>query len=79
MVFSKSRPLEILDILTWNEAFTIFKPVLCLTHPHHWPDATKYKLLVVQTARQFPDLPGLNTTWPIARMQRRLASVTGRR
>ena len=56
LVSSKRRQLEIKDILTWTEAFTIFQLVLCSAHPHHWLDTTKYKLLVVQTARQFPGL-----------------------
>ncbi|CAH3187655.1 unnamed protein product [Porites lobata] len=27
--------------------------VLCAAHPHHWPDLSKYKLLIIQTARHF--------------------------
>ena len=48
LVSSKRRPLEITDILTWTEAFTIFQLVLCSAHPHRWTDTTKYKLLVAQ-------------------------------
>ena len=59
MVSSKRRPVEIVDVLTWTEAFTIFQLVLCSAHPNRWPDTTKYKLLVVQTARQFPGLSWL--------------------
>ena len=50
---SKRRQVEIKDILTWTEAFTIFQMVLCAAHPHHWPDLFKYKLLIIQTARHF--------------------------
>ncbi len=46
--------MEISDILTWTEAFTIFQMVLCATYPHRWSDLTKYKLLIIQTAHQFP-------------------------
>ena len=50
---SKCRQVEIKDILTWTEAFTIFQMVLCAAHPHRWPDLSKYKLLIIQTARYF--------------------------
>ena len=53
VVSNKRRVVEIQDILTWTEAFTIFQMVMCATHPHCWPDLTKYKLLlIIQTARQ---------------------------
>ena len=52
VVSKKRRAVEIQDILTWTEAFTIFQMVMCATHPHRWPDLTKYKLLIIQTARQ---------------------------
>jgi len=39
---SKRRQVEIEDILTWTEAFTIFQMMLCAVHPHHWPDLTMY-------------------------------------
>ena len=54
MVSKKRRAVEIQDILTWTEAFTIFQMVMCATHTHRWPDLTKYKLLIIQTARQSP-------------------------
>ena len=54
VVSKKRRVVEIQDILTWTEAFTIFQMVMCATHPHRWPDLTKYKLLIIQTARQSP-------------------------
>ena len=50
---SKRGQVEIKDILTWTEAFTIFQMVLCAAHPHRWPDLLKYKLLIIQTARHF--------------------------
>ena len=52
VVSKKRRVVEIQDILTWTEAFTIFQMVMCATHSHRWPDLTKYKLLIIQTARQ---------------------------
>ena len=55
LVVSKKRwVVEIQDILTWTEAFTIFQMVMCAIHPHCWPDLTKYKLLIIQMARQSP-------------------------
>ena len=54
VVSKKRRVVEIQDTLTWTEAFTIFQMVMCATHPHRWPDLTKYKLLIIQTARQSP-------------------------
>lgn len=51
---SRRRVVEVQDILTWTEALTIYQLVLCNTHPHRWADTTKYKLLVIQTARQHP-------------------------
>ena len=56
---AKRRQVEIKDILTWTEAFTIFQLVLCATFPLHWLDLTKYKLLIIQTARQHPGLAWL--------------------
>ena len=47
------RQVEIKDILTWTEAFTVFQMVLCTAHPHRWPNLSKYKLLIIQTARHF--------------------------
>ena len=56
---AKRRQVEIKDILTWTEAFTIFQLVLCATFPLHWLDLAKYKLLIIQTARQHPGLAWL--------------------
>ena len=56
---SKRRQVEIRDILTWTEAFTIFQMVICTSLPHRWMDMTKYKLLIIQTARQYPGLAWL--------------------
>jgi len=55
LVSQKRRLVEISDILTWTEAFTIYQMVLCAAHPHRWPDLTKYKLLIIQTARHSSD------------------------
>ena len=46
--------MEVQDILTWTEAFTIYQLMVCNAHPHRWSDTTKYKRLVIQTARQHP-------------------------
>ena len=53
-VSKKCRQVEIQEILTWTEAFTIFQMVTCTTHSYRTPDLTKYKLLIIQTARQSP-------------------------
>ena len=50
---SKRRQVEIKDILTWTEAFTIFQMVLCAVHPHRLHDLCKYRLLNIQTALHF--------------------------
>ena len=50
---SKRRQVEIKDILTWTEAFTIFQMVLCAVDPHRLHDLCKYRLLNIQTARHF--------------------------
>ena len=50
---SKRGQVEIKDILTWTEAFTVFQKVLCTAHPHRWPNLSKYKLLIIQMARHF--------------------------
>ena len=39
--------VEVEDILTWTEAFTIYQMVICASHPHHLSDLTKYKLLII--------------------------------
>ena len=52
---SKKRVVEIADIITWIEAFTIFSMILCHTFPSRWKDLNQYKLLIIQTARRFPD------------------------
>lgn len=48
LLVSKKRQLvEVDDSLT---ALTISQMVICASHPHHWSDLTKYKLLIIQTA-----------------------------
>ena len=54
LVSKKRRLVEVEDILTWTEAFTIYQMVICASHPHRWSDLTKYKLLIIQTARHSP-------------------------
>ena len=52
---SKKRVVEIADIITWIVAFTIFSMILCHNFPSRWKDLNQYKLLIIQTARRFPD------------------------
>ena len=52
---SKKRVIEIADIATWIEAFTIFSMILWHTFPSRWKDLNQYKLLIIQTARRFAD------------------------
>ena len=50
----KCRVADVSDILTWTEAFSIYQMVLCHYHPNRWEDLSRYKLLIIQTARQYP-------------------------
>ena len=52
--------VEITDILTWIQAFTIYKWIFCSTYPSHWQETTQYKLLILQMACQFPRPAWLN-------------------
>ena len=56
----KKRVVEITDILTWIQAFTIYQWIFCSTYPSRWQDTTQYKLLILQTASQFPGPAWLN-------------------
>ena len=53
LVSTKKRVREITDVVTWVEAFTVYMWIFCCTHPSRWHDVTQYKLLILQTARQF--------------------------
>ena len=57
---AKKRVVEISDILTWIQAFTIYQWIFCSTYPSRWRDTTQYKLLILQTASQFPAPAWLN-------------------
>lgn len=57
---SKKRIVEIEDIVTWIEAFTIFSMILCNSFPARWKDLNQYKLLIIQTAKRFPGKSWLN-------------------
>ena len=57
---AKKRVVEITDILTWIQAFTIYQWIFCSTYPSRWQDTTQYKLLILQTASQFPGPAWLN-------------------
>ena len=52
---TKKQVVEIADIVTWIEAFTIFCMIFCHTFPSRWKDLNQYKLLIIQTARRFSD------------------------
>ena len=52
--------VEINDILTWIQAFTIYQWIFCSTYPSRWQDTTQYKLLIIQMASQFPGPAWLN-------------------
>ena len=60
LVEKKKRVVEITDIVTWVEAFSIFCLVLCNSFPSRWLDLHKYKLLIIQTAKRFRDRSWLN-------------------
>ena len=47
------QAMEITDIVTWIEAFSIFCLVLCHLFPSCWTDLSQYKLLIIQTAKRF--------------------------
>ena len=66
---SKRRLVEVKDILTWTEAFTIYQMVLCAVYPQRWLDLTKYKLLIIQTARQYPGQAWLEYDLAFRRMR----------
>ena len=51
---AKKKVVEINDILTWIQAFSIYQWIFCSTYPSRWLDTTQYKLLILQTASQFP-------------------------
>ena len=57
---AKKRLVEINDILTWIQAFTIYQWIFCSTYPSRWQDTTHYKLLILQMASQFPGPAWLN-------------------
>ena len=60
LVAPAKKVLEITDILTWIQAFTIYQWIFCSTYPSRWQDTTQYKLLILQTASQFPGPAWLN-------------------
>ena len=51
---ARKRIVEIQDILTWVEAFTIYSILSCASQPARWADLLHYKLLIIQTAKKFP-------------------------
>ena len=54
VALARKRIVEIQDILTWVEAFTIYSIILCASQPARWADLSHYKLLIIQTAKKFP-------------------------
>ena len=69
--------VEITDILTWIQAFTIYAWIFCSIHPTHWWDLTQSQLLILQTARQFPGPAWLNYVLSSGRMLQHLAWLIG--
>jgi hypothetical protein len=57
---SKKRVVEVTDILSWIEAFTIYSLILCQSYPARWTDLSQVKLLIIQTAKRFPGLAWLH-------------------
>ena len=57
---AKKRVVEITDILTCIQAFTIYEWIFCSTYPSCWQETTQYKLLILQMACQFPRPAWLN-------------------
>ena len=50
----QKRVVEITNILNCVQAFTSYTWVFCIAHQNRWQDLTKYKLLIMQRAHQFP-------------------------
>ena len=66
------------DIVTWNEAFTIFTLILSSYFPHRWRDLTLYNLLINRTYHQFTGSVGLVYDQSSTNTQRPLNSWSGR-
>ena len=49
----KKTRKEIVDIVSWVEAFSIYTLIVCTSTPRRWRDLTTYKLLILRTYRQF--------------------------
>ena len=60
IALARKRVVEITDILTWIQAFTIYQWIFCSTYPSRCQDTTQYKLLILQMACQFPRPAWLN-------------------
>ena len=54
------KVVEITNILTWIQAFTIYQWIFCDTYPSRWQDTSHYTLLIFQTTCQFPGPAWLN-------------------
>lgn len=50
---TKKQVVEVTDIVTWIESFSIFCLVLCHSYPSRWTDLSQNKLLIIQTAKHF--------------------------
>ena len=57
---ARKTVVEITDIITWIQALTMYQWIFCSTYPSRWQDTTQYKLLILQTACQFPGPARLN-------------------
>ena len=56
--------VEIQDVLTWVEAFTIYSLVLCASQPLRWADLSQYKLLIIRRQKSFQGEHGNNMIEP---------------
>jgi len=56
----KKWVIKMVDIISWIEAFTIFRMVRCHLFPSRLKDLNQYKLLIIQTAKRFSDNSWLN-------------------
>ena len=51
----KKQKRPITNIASWMEAFSFICLILCSSFPHRWRDLRSYKLLNLQTYRQFSE------------------------
>ena len=77
LMSTKKKVWEITDIITWQEAFTVYVWIFCCTHPSRWQDMTQYELLIWQTACQVSGKACFTMTQPFRKMQPHQVWPTG--